>query len=110
MDGADIGMIEFRCRLRFSDLTSASELVSFKIRRQKFDGNLAVKPSVFGKINFTHPARAEQRLDLVRADNLTDQQLRLIVREQISGSFERRNFQNILGLLLMRDQGLHLLS
>ena len=58
-------MIERAGRPRFEFKATQTICVVGEVGGQNFDGDFAVKPCVFGTVNFAHPARAELRQDFV---------------------------------------------
>src|ERR1700686_4478266 len=67
MYGDDVGMIQRGRSLRFLDKASHAVPMSSHLSRQNLQRNFPIKFRILGQINFTHPARAEWRADLIAA-------------------------------------------
>ncbi len=68
IDFADEGMVEGCGGLGLPDDALAHPRVVLELGRQEFQGDVAVKGRVLGKINLAHPAFAEEPDDLVALD------------------------------------------
>ena len=67
-DRDDVGMLKGRRQLRFLDEPSASFGVGDDARQQDLQRDDAVQSLVAGTIDLTHPARADEIFDHVRAE------------------------------------------
>ena len=67
VDLADVGMIQRRRQLGFSQESFACDRVLFESLRQELDGHFAVQGRVLGEENLTHAPLAEglQKLELI---------------------------------------------
>src|SRR5581483_2862646 len=68
VDCSDVRMIERGEDLRFAPESRDAFLVLREARRQHLDGGIAIQTLVARAEDFTHPARADGREDLVGAD------------------------------------------
>jgi hypothetical protein len=74
VDGADIRVVESRCRLRFTLETGQSLGVLGYLVRQELQRYKAVQLHILGLIDHTHPAAAQLLHDAVVRDGLADQE------------------------------------
>ena len=72
IDGADIGMIECRCRTSFSLKVLQCLAVPGELLGQKFQGNISTQASVLGPVNHTHPSGTDLLQDFVVRYGLAD--------------------------------------
>src|SRR5262249_15335523 len=72
VDGGDVGMVQRSEQLRFALESAGTVEVARKFLRQDFDGDVTLQFVVFGTIDLTHTALAEERGDLVRTELLPD--------------------------------------
>ena len=64
-DGKNVGMIERRRRACFLREPLHPVMIGGERRRQDFDRHGSTQSGIARAIDFAHPARTEQRLDLV---------------------------------------------
>ncbi len=74
MHDDDVGMAEGRHRPRLASEAAQSFTVGGDLDGQDFDGDLAPEPRIARPINLPHPAGAERRDDLVRAQTKSGSQ------------------------------------
>ena len=72
VNGADVGMIEFRGGLGFPLETLAAFFVAQQVRSEEFEGDGAVESGVLGLIDDSHAAFTKLLGDLVVRDGLAD--------------------------------------
>ena len=70
--GHDVGVVQRGDGLRFSREPGATLGVIGQLRRQDFEGHLAIERGVLGQIDVAHPTRADLLEDLVVGDGLAD--------------------------------------
>ncbi len=71
VQGKDVGMGERSDRPRFLLETAQSLGIGREFRRQHLDRDVAIQPCVARPVHVAHPARADRRDDLVRAETGT---------------------------------------
>ena len=75
VDGADVGMIQRRSRLRFA-LEAAERLgISSDFVGQELEGDKTAQPRVFGFVDHTHPTATQFPDNAVVRDGLSDHNL-----------------------------------
>ena len=67
VDGADVRVLQRGNRAGLALEPRAALRIARDVERQHLDGDGPIEPRVAGRVDFAHPARAEQRDDLVRA-------------------------------------------
>src|SRR5258708_17773142 len=75
MDGADIGMIQGRRGASFALETLHGGGIPGQFFRQELQSDAASEFDVFGLVNYTHTAAAQDLQDSIMRDLLTDQDL-----------------------------------
>ena len=71
VDGANVGVVEGRCRLGFLEKPLLGHFVAGQVRREELDGDLALQPRVLGRVDDPHPTCAKLSQDRVRAEGGT---------------------------------------
>ena len=107
MDLRDMRMIERGEHLRFT--TEAGEAIGIvgDAWQQNLDRDLAIQLRVAGSVDFAHPARADPRVDLVRADALALETLR---GDGVFDLNRSGRLEEALGALVRRQERFHLLA
>ena len=72
VNGADVGMVQRGCGLRFALETSERVCVFGYIVRQELQGDKAMQLYVFGLVDHAHAAAAQFRDNAVMGDGLAD--------------------------------------
>jgi len=65
VDGDQVGMIQRRKRARFTPETGDTIGIGKKMQRQELERDHTIEFVVVGEINFAHPSRSEELLDLI---------------------------------------------
>src|SRR5262245_60877591 len=121
VDGGNVGMVQRSEQLRFALESAGTVEVARKFLRQDFDGDVTLQFVVFGTIDLTHTALAEQRRDFVRAEllaNLKRHQLRVFYGSGTSGAMSSSGrvtviseteptIRSALFVATLRDSGTH---
>ena len=107
VDLRDVRMIERREHPRFSPEAGEAIGIAGDRGQQDFDRDLAIERRVAGLIDLAHPARADPRRELIRADALP---LEVPCRPGVVAPHHRRRLEKALRALVRRQQGLHLLA
>ncbi len=107
MDLRDVRMIERREDLRFPAEACEAIGIVGNGRQQDLDRDLAIQLRVAGSVDLAHPARADPRLDLIRADPLA---LEILCCEGVLDLNRSRRFEEALGALVRRQERFHLLA
>src|SRR4029453_12359703 len=90
-------------RARFGVEAFAKLGVRGKGRRKDLDGHDSIETRVAGLVDLAHPARAEERRDLIHAEAATDERRPALVCKGPSGGFEGRCVDE--GRFAIRGQG-----
>ena len=101
-------MIEGRCRARFLLKAIHSLTILGELSRQKLERYLATEPRVLGQVNLSHPARAEQRENLIGTDFPPQNNLDLILSNPPGYDIQRRRRKEAVRLPMRRQKRLHL--
>ena len=72
MDGADVGVVQRRSGAGFAAEAFESLGIVGGIVREKLEGDETAEESVFGFVDHTHPAAAEQFQNAIVGDGLAD--------------------------------------
>ena len=78
INGADVGMVQCRCRLRFALETRQRLRIFGYIVRQKLQGDKAMQLYVFGLVDHAHSAAAQFLDNAVMGDGLADHWRRIL--------------------------------
>ena len=107
VDLRDVRMIERREHLRFSPEAGEAIGIVGDGGQQDLDRDLAIERRVAGLVDLAHPARADSRRDLIRADALP---LEIPCCEGVRDLNHSRRFEEVLGTLVRRQERFHLLA
>src|ERR1700732_1516092 len=78
VDGADVGMVERRSRLRLALKSAQCSGVASDVFRKELQRNEAPQPRVFRLVDNAHPATAQFFDDAVVGNSLTDHWLEIL--------------------------------
>ena len=78
VNGADVGMIQCRCRLRFALKTAEGLRIACHFVRQELQSDEAVQPCVLGFVDDAHAAATEFLDNAVVRDGLANHERRML--------------------------------
>src|SRR5438105_1646341 len=104
MNGDDVRMIKRGDGLGFPDEAAEPVRIARSLDGQQLERHLAVEARILSQVNFTHPAGAERRENLIMAERLTDEATRLRRRPQFGGDFEGGRIDQIPRLFMLGDE------
>ena len=107
VDLRDVRMIERREHLRFSPEAGEAVGIAGDGGQQDFDRDLAIERRVAGLVDLAHPARADPRRDLIRADALP---LEAPCHPGVVAPHHRWRLEKALRALVRRQERLHFLA
>ena len=107
VDLRDVRMIERREHPRFSPEAGEAIGIAGDGGQQDFDRDLAIERRVAGLVDLAHPARADSRRDLIRADALP---LEAPCHPGVVAPHHRWRLEKALRALVRRQERLHFLA